>query len=609
MIGRSDELALIVSLLNNVRHDGSALLLRGEAGIGKSVLLDAAVDRARASGFQVLYTAGVQTESGLPYSGLHRLLRPAVAGIESLPAREGSALRTAFGLRDGPPGDPLLVALATLELLSAQANDRPVLVVADDLHWLDPPSRDVLAFVGRRVRQEPIVVLTALRDGYQDEVGELGLPELALRGLAPDHAASLLDSRATGLSPIVRDRLLAEAAGNPLALVELPVTATADAAGTSAEGSLLPISARLERAFALRVRDLPAKTGTLLLIAAADERGTIAEIVTAARLLLDHPVSDASLDPAVAGGLIGLVADQVVFRHPLVSSAIYQSADFERRQAAHSALARVLVDDPDRRAWHRAEATLGRDDEVAQEVEDMAWRAHGRGSIMQAALLLGRAAELTADVDLRGQRLLKAAELAFQVGRADLVEGYVRDAQRLDLGSHDMARVELLSEVFYDGVAGDVDRVHSLAAIARRVSAEGDADLALELLKGASLRCWWSAMGPTVRAEVLGACDALSLHPCDPRLLAIVAIVAPIDREPDVSRGVAQSIETVSGNPPMAQLLAIAAHAVGDHDTAVRILVPVAEAMREHGRFGLLTQVQSMLQWDAIMLGEWSLAD
>jgi hypothetical protein len=539
---------------------------------------------------------------------LHRLLRPVVAGIESLLAPEASALRAAFAIGDAPPGDPLLVALATLELLSAHADDCPVVVVADDFHWLDSASRDVLAFVGRRIEHDPIVVLAALRDCYPEGIGELGIPQLALAGLERDHAAELLDRRATGLSAGAKERLLTEAAGNPLALVELPATPTADAVATTTDGGILPISAQLERAFAARVRDVPADTAALLLIAAADEVGRIDEILAAGEITLGHAVSDASLKPAIDTGLITPVADSVLFGHPLVRAAVYQSADLERRREAHAALTKVLADDPDRRAWHRAQATMGCDEDVAQEVEAMAWRAQDRGSVTQAALLLGRAAELTTKTDLRGQRLLRAGELAFQLGRVDLVEGYVRDAQRLDLGSREAARVELLSEAFYDGVAGDVDRVRSLAAIARQVSRDGDVDLALELLKGASLRCWRYAMGPAVRGDVLAACDELTLDPRDPRVLAIVAIVSPFEREAEVSRRVARSIEAASGDPPMGQLLGIAAHAVGDHDTAARILVPVADAMRDDGRLGLLAQVQSMLQWDAIMLGEWSLA-
>jgi hypothetical protein len=501
-----------------------------------------------------------------------------------------------------------LVAHAALDVLSGEADQRPVVAIVDDLHWLDPASRAAVGFVGRWIEPERIVLLAALRDGYEEEIGALNLPELVLRGLARDHALELLDRRAGGLSQAVRERLLEDAAGNPLALVELPTTATADAAPTAARDTILPLSARLERAFASRLQDVPEDTRVLLLIAAADEAGTLDEILAAGELTTGHPVSDASLEPAVDAGLIEVAAQRVAFRHPLVRSAIYQSADIEGRVTAHSALARVLTYEPDRRALHRAAATIGQDDEVANEVEEMASRAQNRGAVMEAALLLGRAAELSTDVEFHVRRVLGAGELAFQVGRADLVQGFVRDARRFALDGRDSARVELLSEIFFDGVAGDVARVRSLAALARQVGAGGDVGLALELLKGASLRCWWSAMDAEVRGEVLAAADELAVPPWDPRLLAIVAIVAPIEREADVSRRVKESMPRTANDPPLAQLLGIAAHAVGDHETAMRILVPVADTMREHGRLGLLAQVLSMLQWDAIMLGEWALA-
>lgn len=608
LVGREDELAAVMAALDGIGRHGTALVLRGEAGIGKSALLGVGMDTARERDLRVLYTAGVETESGLPFAGLHRLLRPVIGGVERLMPIQRSALLAALGLIDEPAGDPLLVALAALELLSAQATERPIVVIADDLQWLDPASRDVIAFIGRRIEVEPIVVLGAVRDGYEQELGELRLPELALAALGPDAAAEVLDSRAVGLSPSLRERLLAEAAGNPLALVELPALATTGAADSAAGGAILPISARLERTFAKRSRDMPPETQAVLLIAAADEASSLPEICTAGEAMAGAPVSELSLEPAIHAGLVRVDGRRLSFRHPLVRSAIYQAADLDRRQAAHSALTEVLVDDPDRRAWHRAAATTGRDDDVAHDVEEMAWRAHGRGVMLQAALLLGRAAELTADVALRGQRLLKAGELAFQVGRADLVRGFVAEAQRLDLGSRESARVALLSEIFDDGVTGDVDRVRSLVEIARQVGSEGDADLALELLKGASMRCWWRAMGPAVRREVLAAAEELPVDATDPRLLVVVAIVAPIERGAAIVERVPQSLPAVSDAPPMAHLLGIAAHAVADHDTAMRILVPLADVLRKDGRLGLLAQVQSMLQWDAIMLGDWALA-
>ena len=605
LLGRANELARLTSALDAIGRHGDALVLRGEAGIGKSSLLQTALREAQARDLRVLRTAGVETESGLAFAGLHRLLHPVQDALDALEPLHRSALRAALGIGEEPAADPYLIGFATLALLSACAAERPVVVVADDLHWLDAASRDAILFMARRVAAEPIVVLAALRDGYEAEVGETQLPELAVRGLAPGAATALLDARAGDLQPAARRRLLDEAAGNPLALIELPSLATAEAAGTSAGEAPLPITTRLERRFAKRLGDVPPETRTLLLVAAADEASTVREICRAGALLLGAPADGTQLQPAVDARLIALEHGGVRFRHPLVRSAIYQAAPLERRQAAHAALTEV-IDDPDRHAWHRSAATLGRDDEVAQEVAAMAGRAQRRGSILQASLLLARAADLSADVALRGERVPRAGELAFEVGRVDLVQRSVEAARGLALGARDAARTELLSEAFSDGVTGDVERVRSLVATARGV---GETGLALELLKGASVRCWWSAMDAGTRAEVAEAVDGLEVGEADPRRLAILAMVAPFERCAEVIGHLPEAVAASAGDAPMLQLTGLASHAVGDHAGALSTLAGVADTLRAHGRLGLLAQVQSMAQWDAVMLGEWALAE
>ena len=400
--------------------------------------------------------------------------------------------------------------------------------------------------------------------------------------------------------------MLSEAAGNPLALVELPASAGA----ASTEPAVLPISARLERAFAGRLREMPAPTRALLLVAASDEASAIGEILDATGRLAHAPASNETLAPAVRAGLLDVRDDTVRYRHPLMRSAIYQSAPLAQRLAAHAALAETLAGhDADRRAWHRAAATVRRDDTVADDVEIVARRAQARGGILEAAVTLRRSAELTEDAGLRGERLLGSAELAYEAGRADLVQRAIEDAQPLSLGVRDRARAALLSEIFYDGVAGDVPRVYTLVDDARQVAALGDGELALQLLQGAAVRCWWAALDADVRGLVADSAEALPVSELEPRLLAIIACAAPLERGAEIVARAPRALQTAGGDPLSVWFVAMAAHAVADHSLAFTLLADLAPVLRRHGRFGLLTQVLSMIQWDAAMLGDWEAAE
>ncbi|MBV9049911.1 MAG: AAA family ATPase, partial [Solirubrobacterales bacterium] len=376
LVGRQSELVLLDGMLDGIHDGGTALVWRGEAGVGKSALLDAARASAQRRGINTLWTAGSVVEAGLAFSGLQRLLAPVLDRVTQLPERQRGVLLAAVGAGEGSVSDLYLVALATLELIRIVAGERTLLLIADDVHHLDGASRDVLGFVGRRVETEPVVVLAALRDGADEGITRLDLPERQLAGLDPAAAGDLLDARAPDLSPTARARLLERSAGNPLALVELSDTAA------EIDGPMLPISARLKRAFAARLDDMPPTTRDVLLTAAADEASSLTEIVPAAELLGGRSSGAGALQPALDAGLVTIEGDMLRFRHPLVRAAVYQAADLDRRHAAHGALAEVLVGQPDRRAWHRAACVIGSDDEVAAELEAVAWRAHRRGAIL-----------------------------------------------------------------------------------------------------------------------------------------------------------------------------------------------------------------------------------
>jgi hypothetical protein len=325
----------------------------------------------------VLTTAGVQSESHLPFAALHQLLLPVLTGIDALPGPQRTAMQAAFGMTDAPAPDLFFIALAALELLAETAATTPVLLVVEDAHWLDSSSAAVVAFVARRL--DPIVALIALRDGFDSPLADAGLNELVLVGL-DEAAGMLLDAHAPDLSPEARERVLTEAAGNPLALLELPsALASHHLEGDSPLPEWLPLTTRLERAFAARVTGLPAATRTLLLVAAVDDGDDLAEVLAASGLIGGSAPGPEVWEPAVVARLIELDDSRIRFRHPLVRSAVYQTASVPERRSAHAALAGVLAGQPDRRVWHRAASAVGPDEALASELEVVRLVSSGAG--------------------------------------------------------------------------------------------------------------------------------------------------------------------------------------------------------------------------------------
>ncbi|HET9974590.1 MAG TPA: AAA family ATPase [Streptosporangiaceae bacterium] len=408
--GRDRELSVLGTFLDAVRAGGSrVLVVRGEPGVGKTALLDCLAWRA--SGCRVARAAGVQPEMELAFAGLHQLCAPMLDHAGPLPAPQRRALLTAFGISAGSAPDPFLVGLAVLGLLSEVAGERPLLCVVDDAQWLDRASAQALAFVARRLAAEPVGLVFAAQGG------ELaGLPELPVAGLPEDDARALLDSVIPGrLDERVRDRIVAETRGNPLALLELPrgLSAAELAGGFGLPGGL-PLEGRLERSFLRRLGSLPVTTRRLLLAAAAEPTGEAGLLWRAAGRL---GVGVDAAAPAEAAGLIELGA-RVRFRHPLLRAAAYRAAAAPDRREVHGALAEATDPDadPDRRAWHRACAAAGPDEAVAAELERSAARAHSRGGVAAAAAFLRRSAELTPDTGRRGTRALAAARATFAAG-------------------------------------------------------------------------------------------------------------------------------------------------------------------------------------------------
>ena len=427
LIGRERELDAIATLLDNVHERGTTLLVRGEAGIGKSSLLAAAAALARMRGFRVLSASGTQSEMDLPFSGLHQLLHPVLDQTRQLPEPQRLALQAAFAMVDAPPPEPFLIALATLNLLAEVAGTDPLLLVVDQAQSLDRPTTEALAFVARRLDSDPIVFVAALRDGLESSLQDAELPELHLEGLDDTASRQLLDQAAPHLAESVRRRLVAESLGNPLALTELSTTLVpAESSGEVDLPDRLRLTQRLERSYAGRMSALSSTGRRLLLLAAADERGLVADVLAAAVDGDQEPTIE-DLDDAIAAGLIEVDGPAVRFRHPLVRSAIYQSADDSERRAAHARLAAVLADDPDRRVLHLSLAALGPDEAVASDLEAAAERARRRGGVHVAVSLLERAATLSSASSTRLSRRLRAAEMAFELGRGEMATRILSD--------------------------------------------------------------------------------------------------------------------------------------------------------------------------------------
>lgn len=415
LLDRRDERRALDDLLVSSRAGRSAaLVLRGEAGIGKTELLKYLVDRS--GGLRILRAAGVQSEMELSYAGLHQLCGPLLANLDHLPEPQRAALASAFGLRAGDPPDPFLVGLATLSLLAEAGASQPLVCLIDDGQWLDQASARTLSFVARRLLAESVVLVFAVREPTSSPV-LAGLPELVVTGLPASDSRTLLDSIAHGpRDRRMRDRILAEARGNPLAIIELPRGWTeVEMAGGFAGSEAAPLSSRLEQGFRRRLELLPAATRLLLLTAAAEPVGDVALLRRAAgRLGIDV---DAAASYGDAAELLTLDT-RVRFRHPLVRSAVYRGASVDDRQRAHRALADSIDTDvdPDRRAWHRAQAASSVDEEVASELERSAERAQSRGGTSAAAAFLERATELTPDPARRSMRALRAAQAKLQAG-------------------------------------------------------------------------------------------------------------------------------------------------------------------------------------------------
>jgi DNA-binding CsgD family transcriptional regulator len=613
LLGRAREQAVIDQLLAGLRTGTSAaLVVCGEAGIGKSALLDYAAGAA--ADVRVLRAGGVESEAELAFGALHLLLRPQLERIGSLPAVRAAALRAALGLAAGPAEDQLLVGLAVLTLLSDLAEDAPLLVLIDDAQWLDRASAGALLFAARRLAEEGVVMIFAARDGAAP-FADTGLPELRPDGLDTAAAAALLNEHHPDLPGQIRDRVVGEAAGNPLALIELPGALTPERPGGELPplgfpAGMLPASGRVQNAFRAQIERLPEATQALLLVAAADDMGAVGVLLSAARRL---GAGAEDFEPAERARLITVTGGEVRFRHPLIRAAAYHGAPFARRLAAHDALAAAYgtPGQADRRAWHRAAAAVEPGEDVAAGLERTAERARSRGGYAAIASAYERAAELSTDERARIRRLRLAAMAARDGGLlphaadlaqrlAGLVDGpadgadlaSVRATVEFEYGSPRAAARTLIDAAVPLGRADPAAATSMLSTVVGVVALAGDRALA---------------------AEAITALDALPPVP-DPGLALTVTFARAMARRiadhPDGGLpmlreiGAARWAGVAAHGPPRSRLLAAQAAALlGDDATTYALAAAQVAECRTRGMIGMLPEALLFLARAEVYLG------
>jgi DNA-binding NarL/FixJ family response regulator len=603
LLGRDDELVRLYRIVEELPDHGGAFVIRGEAGIGKSTLLAAVSERAHTLGLTVLSANGVESEAQLPFAGLHQLLLPSLNHMTQLPELQRQALEMAFGL--SPPSgapDVFLIGLATLGLISDLAAEEPLLLTVDDAHWLDRSSVKALAFVARRLELEPAALLITVRDGVPSDIDEAGLAELPIGRLDDDAARSLLDVRGADLSEDLKVRILEEAAGNPLALTELPIAAGGLKLEPPPGFEAFPLTARLERAFAARLGDLDADARALLLVAALDEAEPD-RLTAAAERFYGGAISPDGWATAVAAGLGKLAPEGFRFRHPLVRSAVEQTASGDERRRAHAALAETLADDPDRAAWHAAGAAASPDEQVAVGLEAAAGRAQARGAHAVAATALERSARLTPDLGRRGLRLHRAGCLAWELGQSGDSARLFKEANQLGLPPFEQAEAAHYLETFEGSLSSADAAVRAFVAVAEQRRAAGDNRGAIDALESVLVRVYWGELGDDVRRDATELVKGLHVPLDEPLRLSFLGAVDPVRNGADVIRQLRTVSAPLIADARDAFHLGYAGSVVWAHELTRPFLRTSAALFRADGRLGQLGIVLAHQAWNDVYFG------
>jgi DNA-binding CsgD family transcriptional regulator len=610
IVGRDAALARVRGLIDPVPQSGQVLLVIGAAGMGKTVLLADVAERARSSGTRVLSVTGRESESRLAFAGLHQLLRPVLSSVAGLPGRQAQALLGAFGLTAEPGApDPLLTRVAVLTLLSDLSERSPVLVVADDAHWIDRGSLEALAFVGSRLDAERIVLLVGARGQAPPPGFDRGFPELRLEPLSAADAGLLLDGQPRPPRGQAKLQVLAQAAGNPMALIELATVIADDpAASRRWAAEPLPLTDRLSAVLTARFAALPEQARAALLVAAVADGPDLR--VAASR---GGGPDARALAPAEELGLVTVDRTGLLFSHPLVRSAIYHSAPFAQRAAAHRQLAEALHDQPDRRAWHLAAAALQPDEEVASLLEATAAKAQHRGGAGAAALALERAAELSPDRADQARRLVAAASAAVPTGQGEWVQELAGRALAVTVVP------ELRLTARHDAAWALAWSGRRSAALSALISVAEEASRELPALAwdalGSAATVAFQSGAPTSRQAVDRGL-ALLVHqgpplPCpapgldvDVLRLWISASADPIGRRDQLLT----ELRTIVGSPieePSLWRIASAAWLLDESDLAISLLQDAMQRLRAPGVRGTSGGSLTVLGWAYIDTGRW----
>ncbi len=608
LVGHDTVLAVISDAITATADRGTALLLDGEAGIGKTACLLAAGAMARQSDYLVLQTAGHEAEANLAFAGLHRLIRPLLGSTDGLPDVQRRALLSAFGLADDGRADRFVVSIATVNLLRQMSERRPLLITADDVQWLDEQTQHVLAFAARRVDHRLVIVAASssaptvpgLRDAFR---------ELRIDRLADSTARRLLARSAPGLAPAQCQWVLSHALGNPLALIELAKSpAPVDTIEFGPALSCPSLSPALERAFAGRLYNLATSDRDVVLVAAVAFDASLPEVLAATARITGHGMTPAALEPAQALGLLRFDEKRVTFTHPLVKAAIVQAEPISRRQSAHRALGAVITMNSSRRAWHRALGAAGYDEAIAEELEATTADSVRRGDTAAAVTALERAAQLsTASVD-RGRRLVLAARHAARLGQRDAMVRLLAAADSSGLSEFDRVRAELLRENFGGVVIADSNRVMQLCRVARRAIAVGETELALDLADAAVRR----RCAAPVDAAALSEMDSLAQHlfgtSSSARAVTVLALADPVIHGRAVLSRLAETDESRLTDGDELSAYGIAARAVGHYTVAARFFDRAEAPLRERGLLAPLARNLCVVADLRLDLGEWDRA-
>ncbi|MFM9919620.1 AAA family ATPase [Lacisediminihabitans sp. H27-G8] len=603
--GREAELGIVAALFESVAPSGQLVVLEGDPGIGKTALLSAAEQYAQAEGFSTSRVVAIETETALPFAGLEQALRQYLICLPQLTEGRQAALRSALGIAAAATPQPFLVGLAALDLLVAASEQKPIALFLDDVQWLDQLSHDAFTFVARRASAERITLVCSARTGTRGALIESMERRIEVRPVDEAAAALILSDHTSGMSERVISTVLHQAAGNPLALIELPASFPGDRQSEPDREHTLPLTGRLEQSFAGRLSTLPRESRAVAIIAAIHQGSGLDVILTAAASYLGQPVTRGALDSLTSRGLVKVQSGELWFRHSLARSAVIQASSPGQRERAHRSLAETLREDPLHRAWHQANSISGIDDDIADELEFAVALSVSRGAIGRATWYLERAADMTSDPARRAHRLLLASLQACDMGRPDIVERLVQRTAFLPLSSTDTARVELVRETYASDVPGDATRIRQLCVLAAGVASE-DLDLALDLLFSAATRCWWGRTGPTERGLVVDC--ALALHArarSDARFVGALALSEPVLETTRVNGLLEQFAPASVQDAEQLRVLGLAAFAVGDSPLAGDYLDRAEARLRSEGRVGLLLQVLGIQMAVHYYTGEW----